>query len=175
MHIPDAGARGCDGYEVPMENYLEALGQNEGARPEPELAAHLASCTECRATLEEMREVGALVRDTAVRVPESLWADPYFAVRAGARARESQRREGDFWPQLETFALRFMAAALSVAVMLGAMAAWGTQRSSARSFARLRPADMRALSPEVTPAPGNPDDVVVALWSSSAQRSGRQR
>lgn len=175
MSMSDSGARLCNGYEAPMEDYLEALERDAHARPEPALAAHLAACASCRAGLEEMREVSALVRDAAVRLPEALAADPYFAVRAAARARESVRRGGDFWPQLEAFALRFMAAALSVAIMLGAMAVWGTQRSSAQAIARLRPADMRVLSPEVNPAPRNPDDVVVALWSSSAQRSGRQR
>ena len=175
MPMPDLGAGPCEGYEAPMEDYLEALERDAGARPEAALAAHLAACKGCRAALEELREVSALVRESALRVPERLAADPYFAVRAAARARESLSRGADFWPQLEKFALRFMVAACSAALMLGAMAIWGTQRSSAQAFARLRPADTRVLSPEVNPAPGNPDEVVVALWSSSAQRGGGQR
>jgi len=175
MQSSNPGAPACNGYQAPMEDFLEALAEDPEARPAPELARHLAECAGCRDTLAEVGEVSALVRDAAVRVPPSLFADPYFAVRAGARARESLRRGGDFWRQLEAFSMRFMAAGISAALMLGAMAMWGTQRHSPRSFARLRPADSRVLSPEVNPAPGNADEVVVALWSSSAQRNGRQR
>jgi len=175
MQRIDDGAPPCQGYEALLEDYIEALAEDSSARPEPALADHLEACPACRQALEEVREVSALVRTAAVRVPESLASDPYFAVRAGARAAESLRRGADFWRLLEAFSLRFMAGAITAALMLGAMAIWGTQGSSAQTIKRLRPADSGLLSPEVSPAPRNADEVVVALWSSSAQRNGRQR
>jgi hypothetical protein len=175
MRMPDSGVRACEGYEAPMEDYLEALERNDAAQPAPALAQHLAECAACRESLEDMREVTILVRGAAVRVPESLAADPYFAVRAAARARESLRQSADFWPQLESFAMRLMAGAITAALTLGAISVWGPQRIAAQGRQRLRPADSVFLSPVSNPAPGSTDDAVVTLLTSSGQRSGRQR
>ena len=175
MTTTDPGARACSGYEAPMEEYLEALQEDSAARPAPELARHLAACAECRGALDEVREVSALVRESALRAPAALLEDPYFAVRAAARARESLRRGGDFWRLLEAFSLRFTAAALAVALMLGAMAVWGPQRSSAQTMVRLLPVESALRSPEASPARGSADDVVAAMLSPTKQRSGRQR
>jgi predicted anti-sigma-YlaC factor YlaD len=165
----------CRAFEASLEEHLEALDTAPGARPGPALAEHLGTCATCREALDAAREVGTLVREGAMRVPESLANDPFFAVRVGARIRENMGRSGEFWPQLETVSLRFMAYALSLAVLLGALSASGVTRTSpSRDFgtARLRPADPRAISPESNPAPVNPDEVVVALLSSER---GRQR
>lgn len=178
MRMSEPGAQPCNGYEAPMEEYLEALAEDSSARPAAELGRHLAECAACRESLDEMQAVSAILRESAVRVPESLASDPYFAVRAGARARASVRRGAEFWPQLEAFSMRFMAAAISAALMLGAMAAWGSQRRVPQNMARLRPADYRFLSPETNPAPGSADEVVTALLTRSAQPAsagGRQQ
>jgi len=175
MRMPQPGPRTCDGYEAPMEDYLEALARDEAAQPAAALAQHLAGCAACRGALDDMREVSALVREAAVRLPASLAADPYFAVRAAARARESQRQSAEFWPQLESFAMRLMAGAITAALTLGAISIWGPQHIAAQGRPRLRPADSVLLSPVTNPAPGSTDDAVVTLLTSSGQRSGRQR
>ena len=166
------GEGACRAFEASLEEHLEALDAAPGARPAPALAAHLDGCAACREALDAAREAGALVREGAIRVPDSLANDPFFAVRVGARIRENMGRSGEFWPQLETVSLRFMGYALSLAVLLGALSASGVTRAGQPAAARFRPADPRAISPEANPAPVNPDEVVVALLSSER---GRQR
>lgn len=172
------GEGACRAFEPMLEEHLEALDDAPGARPAPALDAHLAGCAACRDALDAAREAGALVREAAVPVPDSLAGDPFFAVRVGARIRESMGRSGEFWPQLQTVSLRLMPYALSLALLLGALSASGFTRRYQRSMARARAAvsradASRAISPEFAdPAPVNPDEVVVALLSSER---GRQR
>jgi len=161
----------CRAFEAALEEHVEALDAAPGARPAPRLSAHLASCAACREALDFAREAGPLVRENAIRVPDSLANDPFFAARLGARIQESIGRSGEFLPQLQTVSLRVMAYALSLAVLLGALSASGVTRTAPQST-RVRPADPRAISPESNPAPVNPDEVVVALLSSER---GRQR
>ena len=163
----------CRAFEVRLEDYLESLDAAPDARPDAALAAHLASCTSCRDALELARLAGPLVRQGARRVPESLAADPYFAVRVAARIREQSGPTGEFLPQLQAVSIRVLAYALSVAALLGALSAAGVTRSSRPAAAVLRPAGIRALSPETNPAPANPDDVVMALFSTERGRQPR--
>jgi hypothetical protein len=163
--------RACRGFEAPLEDYLESLENRPGARPGAALAAHLAACPECLTALDEALAASVLVREAAIPVPASLAADPYFAKRVSARIREHAARPSEFWPQLETASIRLMAGALSLAILLGALSASGVTRTAQPTMARLRPADPRAISPEMN-APVNPDDVVVALLSNE---HGRQR
>jgi hypothetical protein len=165
--------RMCRDLEVRLEEFLEQLEEDPSARPAPQVAAHLAACESCRTALEETRQVGALLRSGRDPVSESLASDPFFAARVGARLRERVRTGAEFWPQLEAVSLRLMAAGLSIAVILGALAAWGVPNASRTATARLRPADVRVISPELNPAPANPDDVVVALWSTERGRQQR--
>jgi hypothetical protein len=165
--------RACRAMEGRLEEYLEQREADPSAKPAFEVAEHLAGCDPCRLTIQDARELNALVRAGREPLPESVALDPFFAARVGARLREQARRSGDFWPQLETVSLRLMAAGLSVAVLLGAMAAWGVPRGPRTVAARLRPADVHAISPELNPAPASPDDVVVALWSTERGRQQR--
>jgi hypothetical protein len=161
--------------EAPLEDFLERSSADPSARPEPVLAAHLDSCAPCRLAFEEAMEAGALVRAAARPVPDSLAGDPYFAGRVTARLRRQLAKPVEFIPQLEAFSLRLMAAAITIAALLGALSVSGFPRSVRQASARLRPADLKTISPEVNPAPANPDEVVVALWSSPDPRGGRQR
>ena len=165
--------RACRHFEARLEDYLESLDASPAAAPDSALAAHLASCSACRDALELARQAGPLVRMGASRVPESLAADPYFAVRVSARIREQAGRSAEFLPQLQSVSIRVMAYALSLAALLGALSAAGVTRSSRPTAAVPRPAGVRALSPEANPAPANPDDVVIALLTTERGRLPR--
>jgi hypothetical protein len=162
--------RACRAFEVPLEDYLEALEADAGARPDPALALHLAGCAACRRDLELAGHAGPLVREAAVPVPESLAADPYFAARVSARIREQAGRSGEFLPQLESVSLRLLAYAMSLVVLLGALSVSGVTRTSRPPVTRFGPADLHAISPEANPAPANPDAVVYAVLSSERGR-----
>jgi hypothetical protein len=163
----------CPAFEAQLEDYLEALDTGASARPDPDLAVHLADCARCREALELASHAGALVREFAVPVPDSLAGDPFFAARVSARIRENAGRAGEFWPQLESVSIRMMAYAASLAILLGALSASGFVRLAPPATAGLRPADLRVLSPEANPAPVNPDEVAVALLSSERGRQPR--
>ena len=163
----------CRAFEVRLEDYLESLDASPAARPDAGLAAHLDSCSACREALELARMAGPLVRERAVHVAEQLAADPYFASRVSARIREQLGRSGEFLPQLQSVSIRVMAYALSAAVLLGALSAAGVTRANRPAAAVLRPAGLRALSPEANPAPANPDDVVIALLTNERGRQPR--
>lgn len=165
--------RACRSFEVRLEDYLESIDSAPAARPHPALAAHLAGCSACREAFDLACQAGPLVREGAVRVPESLSSDPFFALRVGARIREHVGRSAEFLPQLQSASLRLMAGALSLAVLLGALSAAGVTRTVRRPAASLQPAGLRALSPEVNLAPANPDDVVIALLTSERGRQPR--
>jgi predicted anti-sigma-YlaC factor YlaD len=165
--------RACRAFEARLEDYLESLGCAPAARPDPALAAHLAACSACREALDLASQAGPLLREGASPLPESLASDPYFAVRVTARIRERAARSGEFLPQLQTVSLRVMAYAMSLAVLLGALSAAGVTRAQRPTAAHLRPAGLRAVSPEVNPAPANPDDVVIALLTSERGRQPR--
>ncbi len=165
--------RACRAFEARLEDYLESLDSASAARPDPALAAHLAACSGCREAFDLASQAGPLLRQAGLSVPDSLASDPFFAVRVSARIREHAGRSGEFLPQLQTVSLRVMAYALSLAVLLGALSAAGVTRTSRTPAPRLRTAGLRAVSPEVNPAPANPDDVVIALLTSERGRQPR--
>ena len=160
----------CPDYEARLEDFLEALEASPSAQPDPALAAHLSACAACRDAFELACAAGPLVREAAIPVADSLSGDPFFAGRVGARIRERVGRSSEFLPLLETASLRLMAAALTVALFLGALSASGVTRSIRPAPASFRTADLRAVSPEVNPAPANPDAVVYALLTSERGR-----
>jgi len=157
----------CPNFEARLEDYLEALEAAPDARPEPALAAHLSACAACREAFDLACAAGPLVREGAIPVPESIAVDPFFAARVGARIREHAGRAGEFLPLLQTASLRVMAAALTAALFLGAISATGVARVSPPSASRLRASDLRAISRDTNPAPVNPDEVIIALFSAS--------
>ncbi|HTQ85054.1 MAG TPA: hypothetical protein VMI93_02485 [Candidatus Solibacter sp.] len=162
--------RACRAFEARLEDHLEALQADSSARPEPALAAHLSVCVACREDFDLARAAGPLVRESAIRVPESIAANPFFAARVGARIREHSVRSGEFLPLLEAVSLRLMAAALSVALFLGVLSASGLTRPNRPAAAGVHPAGIGAVSPEVNPAPANPDAVVIALLTTEHER-----
>jgi predicted anti-sigma-YlaC factor YlaD len=154
----------CRAFEAQLEDLLEAgLEARPGARPNAALAAHLSSCPACREAFDAARESSSFVRQYAIRVPDALAGDPFFATRVSARIRENARRAGDFWPQLETVSLRLMAYAMSLAILLGALTASGVTRTS-------QPPVARTVSFESNPAPVNPDEVILAVLTSGQGR-----
>jgi len=171
-----SGAATCPAFEARLEDYLDGLRPGAVAFPDPLLAAHLSTCARCREALDHALEASAMVREFAIRVPESVGDNPFFAARVSALIREHRAPVGEFWPQLESISMRIMAYALSLAILLGALSASGFARvgqSRSGGTARFRRADPRLISPESNPAPVNPDDVVVALLSSERGRQQR--
>ena len=165
--------RACRAFEARLEDYLESLDSVPAARPDPALAAHLGACPACRTAFDLASQAGPLVRHAGLSVPDSLVSDPFFAARVSARIREHAGRSGEFLPQLQTVSLRVLAYAMSLAVLLGALSAAGVTRTNRLPAGAVRPAGLRAVSPEVNPAPANPDDVVIALLSSERGRQPR--
>jgi predicted anti-sigma-YlaC factor YlaD len=163
----------CRSFEASLEDHLQSLAADPAARPSPALAAHLAACAACREAFDLACQAGPLVREAVTPVPESLASDPYFAVRVAARIREHAANSSEFLPLLQTVSLRLMVGALSFAFFLGVLSAAGVTRTSHPPAMAFRSAGFRAVSPEVNPAPANPDDVVIALLSSERGRQPR--
>jgi len=160
----------CPGFEARLEDYLEALEASPAARPGPAVAEHLSVCVACRQAFDLASAAGPLIREAAIRVPESIAANPFFAARVTARIREHAVPGGEFLPLLQTVSLRLIAAALGFALFLGALSASGVTRSNRPALARFQPAGIRAVSPEVNPAPVNPDAVVISLLTTERER-----
>ncbi len=163
----------CPKFEARLEDYLEALEAQPSAKPDPSLASHLSACPDCREAFNLACAAGPLVREGALAVPDSLAADPFFASRVGARLRAQSGRSGEFLPLLQSVSLRFMAAALSVGLLLGALSASGYTRAARQAVGRIRGSDVLVISRNSNPAPVNPDDVVIALLSSERGRQPR--
>lgn len=160
----------CPEFEAALEDHLESLEAAPGAPPDPALAAHLAACAACREAFDFAAAAGPLVRENAIAVPESVAANPFFARRVGALIRENAGRSAEFLPLLETLSLRLLAAALGFVLFLGALSASGFTRTNRPAVARFQPAGIRASSPEVNPAPVNPDAVVMSLLTTERER-----
>src|SRR5207247_10090298 len=102
-----------DNWTARLSEYLDetlAPAERQG------LAAHLTNCAECRATLDELRQVVARARALEDRSPRAdLW--PAVATRIGVVSIESRRRRFSFTvPQL-------LAAGIALAV-ISAGGAW---------------------------------------------------
>lgn len=169
----------CRRFEARLEDRLESLRWDLPVPVDGELSAHLDSCGNCRAALEDARAASTLLRAGSEPLPESLTGDAYFASRVAARLRAGESEQAartDFWPALEFLSLRLTAAALSLALLLGAWAAWtsrggavqvvgpGRARPSPESV-RSRPGEARVLFPETSRQPVTGDEVVLTLVS----------
>ena len=179
------GSRGaCPQYEARLEDHLVDMRVGGPIAVDPELTVHMADCEGCRRALAEAVGASVLLRKGREALPESLLDDPFFASRVMARVRayETARVAGaDFWPALETLSLRLSAAALSVAMLLGAWAAWQRQAApvatpeSARVRTTLpdaRTLETRYLFPEMKRPPANAGEAMMVLASTE---NGRQR
>jgi predicted anti-sigma-YlaC factor YlaD len=174
----------CPQYEARLEDHLESMRASGPLSVDPDLTAHLASCQGCRRAMGEAEAAGRLLREARQALPESLASDPFFANRVAARIRAyetSRIAPADFWPALETLSLRLSAAALSVALLLGAWAAWQQQAvpAAAPASARantpgvdVRPVETRYLFPEMKRPPANGGEAMMVLASTE---NGRQR
>ncbi len=171
---------GCRRFEARLEDRLESLRWELPVPVDHELSAHLEVCEKCRMALEDARAACALLQAGSEPLPESMTSDPYFASRVAARVRAAESDHAgntDFWPALEFLSLRLTAGALSLALILGAWAAWAGRGSSAQlaGRGRTRPAveavrgragEARVLFPETSRQPASGDEVVLTLVSS---------
>jgi hypothetical protein len=175
----------CPQLEAQLEEYLERLQENRALGADPEITAHLAVCRGCRRAIEEAQGASRLLSAARAPAPESLIADPFFASRVMARIRGyagAPLAVAEFWPALETLALRLSAAALAVTVVLAGWASWqGRQaRPAAQEIARarstsaveMRTVSARVLFPEMKRPPDNPGEAMMVLASTE---NGRQR
>ncbi len=177
MDNPKDSAKACARLEARLEDHLEGLLADAPAVADDELAAHLATCTACREAVEEARWGSDILRAGREPLPESLTASPFFAARVAAHIRADRERAelaGEFWPALESLALRLTGAALSATLLLAAWAAWGGigARRPALETTRTRPTEVRSLFPEAVRQPANADEVMLTLVSAD---DGRQR
>ncbi len=170
----------CRRFEARLEDRLESLRWDLPVPVDRELSAHLDSCGNCRAALEDARAASALLRAGIEPLPDSLTGDAYFARRVAARllaAGSGHAARADFWPALEFLSLRLTAAALSLALVLGAWAAWTSRRGAVQvagpgrvrpglESVRSRPGEARVLFPETTRQPVTGDEVVLTLVSA---------
>ncbi len=69
---------------------VEALARHDPAgRPEGAVERHLARCSDCRSTYEELRAVDATVREALVfEHPPDFWEDFYRGLKSRLKARE---------------------------------------------------------------------------------------
>jgi hypothetical protein len=108
---------GTDLYTNRLSEYLDA--EDLAPSERSDIQAHLAACSECRAVLDELREVAAVAAGLPDRAPDNeLWSG--IAVRLAAPpavvpfVRPAQRRFSFTLPQL-------VAAGLALMVVSGSM------------------------------------------------------
>lgn len=164
-----------------MDRLSEYLDGELPAAEREALDAHLSGCTDCRATLEELRLVAARARSLDDRPPASdLWGG--IAARIGASAAVRPIASS---PSVRRALLRraftlsvpqLAAAALALIVVSGALVA-GWMRGGARTATPLAPVSTRPPGTEVAFAGtlgGAPYDSAVAELER-ALRTGRGR
>jgi len=102
-------------HQVILDRLEEYLSGSPSSR---EFTAHLASCEECRAEVQEMKEFsGAL---SALRAPEEVTASPGFYARVSQRVDAQRPRSLWRWVWLEpAFGKRVAFASLVTLAILG--------------------------------------------------------
>jgi anti-sigma factor RsiW len=138
---------GTDLYTNRLSDYLD--GEDQAPDERRDIEAHLAACSECRATLDELREVAAVAAGLADRAPDKeLWSGVAARLDAASTVvpfvRPAPRRFSFTLPQL-------VAAGLALMVVSGSMvwvARLGDPRTSVPvAQAQPEPAAAPALSP----------------------------
>lgn len=134
-----------------LEDYLS------GSPSSREFAAHLESCEECRAEIQEMKELsGALF---SLRAPEELTALPGFYARVTHRVEAQRPRSLWRWVWLDpAFGKRVAFASLMTLVVLGS---YLITRETEYSTGPPRP---EAIMAQQAPAE-NPDMILATLAS----------
>jgi len=157
--VADGREAGCREYRSRVEEYL--LGVYAPIETDPELAAHLKGCAECREAVEDGLLAGKIVRNAC---------EPYegvegaFVTRVMATIREEEgRREASnaIWRPIEVLASRF---AVATSVLLLAASVYLVEFAPS---VNLPPATAQAevvgLMPEPPAQPANQDEVLMTL------------
>jgi len=159
---------GTDLYTNRLSDYLD--GEELTPSERSDIEAHLGACSECRAVLDELREVAALAAGLPDRAPDSeLWSG--VAARLGTTpavvpfVRPAQRRFSFTLPQL-------VAAGLALMVVSGSMV-WVSRLGDPRTSVPVAQAEPEpALSP-IALTDVNYDEAVADL--EKVLEAGRSR
>ena len=159
---------GTDLYTNRMSDYLD--GEDLTPSERSDIEAHLAACSECRAVLDELREVAALAADLPDRAPDSdLWSG--VAARLGTTptvvpfVRQAQRRFSFTLPQL-------VAAGLALMVVSGSMV-WVSRLGDPRTSVPVAQAEPEPALAPVALTDVNYDEAVADL--EKVLEAGRSR
>ena len=136
---------GTDLYTNRLSDYLD--GEDLTPSERSDIEAHLAACSECRAVLDELREVAALAADLPDRAPQSeLWSGIAVRLQPASAVvpfvRPAPRRFSFTLPQL-------VAAGLALMVVSGSMV-WVSRLGDPRTsvpVAQAEPETEPALAP----------------------------
>jgi len=152
---PETDSVVCPQYELLLEDAVE--GQLETARNDA-LAAHMKSCTNCRAAYEDALSSNRLLR-LAEPTPDP---GPAFTRMVMARIRtEAQVEERSLWRLLPNFARPFaLTATLTLGLMLAYSAYWMPQLPSTETTVST---DARELLSDPGAPPSTPDETLMIM------------
>jgi tetratricopeptide (TPR) repeat protein len=159
---------GTDLYTNRLSDYLD--GEELTPSERGDIEAHLAACSECRAVLDELREVAALAAGLPDRAPDSeLWSG--IAARLGTTpavvpfVRPAQRRFSFTLPQL-------VAAGLALMVVSGSMV-WVSRLGDPRTSVPVAQAEPEPALAPIALTDVNYDEAVADL--EKVLEAGRSR
>jgi anti-sigma factor RsiW len=141
-------------HQVILDRLEEYLSGSPSSR---EFTAHLESCEECRAEVQEMKEVSGVL--SALRAPEELAPSPGFYAGVSRRMEAQRPRSLWRWVWLEpAFGRRVAFASLMTLAILGS---YLITRETEYSAGPPRP---EAIMAQQAPA-DNPDIILATLAS----------
>ena len=159
---------GTDLYTNRLSDYLD--GEDLTPSERSDIEAHLAACSECRAVLDELREVAAVAAGLPDRAPDSeLWSG--IAARLGTTpavvpfVRPAQRRFSFTLPQL-------VAAGLALMVVSGSMV-WVSRLGDPRTSVPVAQAEPEPGMAAIALTDVNYDEAVADL--EKVLEAGRSR
>ncbi len=159
---------GTDLYTNRLSDYLD--GEELTPSERSDIEAHLAACSECRAVLDELREVAALAAGLPDRAPDGeLWSG--IAARLGTTpavvpfVRPAQRRFSFTLPQL-------VAAGLALMVVSGSMV-WVSRLGDPRTSVPVAQAEPEPALAPIALTDVNYDEAVADL--EKVLEAGRSR
>ena len=150
---------GCRNYHARLEGYVTSAEVNLVA--DPELDAHLRTCSKCRQALDEAMLAGELMRQAGVPVIEPSAA---FPTRVMASIREELSRRAmptAIWRPLELLASKFALGAAAALLVLSVYLA--EFAPPFRPPAAAPQTEVDTVIPEPPAQPSNPDEVLMSL------------
>jgi anti-sigma factor RsiW len=147
----------CKAYRHREAELEDFAGGALGAAESAQLDAHVRECAECRAAVQEAQASARILRGTLLPAEAPSGA---FWTRLNARLNEEQRKQEEFFPELEWLARRFVFGAGLALLVMGAFLA-GTQFPLVEG--NDNQAEIRELVPRSEQQPTNHDEVLVSL------------